>query len=94
MLRYEIYEVSVTGLVVMHLDPFVKCRFRRLSAGLYLFDLVFFLFKCRFGRLAAGLARVTAGFGDLSAGYAEIRIIKKENNFKFSRRRLSELCLK
>ena len=37
------------------------CRFRRLSAVFYLFDL-FFFFKCRFGRLSAGFALSSACF--------------------------------
>ena len=42
----------------------VKCRFRRLSAGFYLFGSFYFCFKCQNGCLSAG-------FGDLSAGFTE-----------------------
>ena len=56
--------------------PSVKCRFRRLSAGFYLF--IFFI-------LSAGLGGLSAGFGDLSAGLLE-KDVKQKTKIKIPRR--------
>ena len=53
----------------------LKCRF---------WSFCFFLFKCRFGCLSANFARLSDGFGDLSAGFCQEK--KKQRKIKISRK--------